>query len=76
MSDNSEAFELHIYKNRDGKWVARARTGELGKNRHVGEAVELSTNEIDVLKTLAGISRRGPVQPYDCNSNRSETGLT
>jgi hypothetical protein len=70
VSDNSEAFELHIYKNRDGKWVARARTGALGESRHVGEVVELSANEIGLLKTLAGISRRGPVQPYDCNPNR------
>jgi len=53
MSDNSEAFELHIYKDRTGKWMARARVGELGKNRHVGCASELSKEEISLLKEIA-----------------------
>jgi len=62
MGNDVEAFELHIYKNRDGKWVARARTGELGKNRYVGCATELSAEEISLLKEIA---HDGDTRPYD-----------
>jgi hypothetical protein len=52
MSKTPKSFELSIYKDRTGRWVAVARSGPPGKERTVGQPEKLSWGEVQVLGSI------------------------
>lgn len=57
-SEDLVSFNLSIYKNREGRWVAVARVNAPGKQEHVGKPTELGAGEISVLDAI-GINSIG-----------------